>query len=866
MPYSQSMVGVPVRPIQSAANQSTIKQGHTFGNNSSQSQLQDVFGEHKLEKSLDGRKSGLSSQKDAKTAANHLDVSSNSGAVADELTEQSEANLKVPDDKSRHTIGYKSIQADTSTESTPQNGAMDSNLLVGDNGKTKHVEGKVEAIESTFDHLSNDKLGEVSIQDQEDLSIEPKKTEVLVNENKENQEGFLQKISPPNTELCEERSNRIHNDISGTLHPSSGADEGSQAILGSPDGTKSKLLIQHTYQDKNPSQTGGTQNGATQPSHTTSLVCHPRHQTLPSNCVSSAALQRGVTGTLLQAPPPRPYHQAQVSNNLSMQVRPQAPGLVAHPGQPFKPSEPFLPGGIIEPGSAPSLGRGPSLYGPQQTLERSIGPQASYNLSQPPSSLGVSKMSLGDSIGAHFRSNLPGAFDSRGLLYAPESQIGVQRPIHPSEAEIFSNQRPRPDSHFPGTVNHRPPHLPGIPPNVLTLNGSPGPDSSSKHGLRDERFKKLMHKEQLNPFPLDIGRRAINQIDVEDVPRQFPRPSHLDSDLAQRTESYSLMRPFDRGVLGKNYDTDLTIDGGAPSRILPPRHMSDALHPTDTERSFGFYKDSIGQADQSRGHSDFPIPGGYSLHFADGFGPRSPLHEYHRRGFGGHLGFSGVEEIDGQDFPPRFGDPSRFPIFRNHLQGGEFEGPGNFRMSEHVRIGDLIGQDRHFGPRNLTRHLCSGEPTPFGSHPGHSRIEDLSLLGNFDPFGGGHRPNHRRLGEPGFRSSFSHQVLADDGRFFAVKFHCSNLYVNIISSCISISIPCFLKMKIFRETLILLMIQGRGNETVWDGVGFVNLIVKQLKAWSFIHKLGSTKRWLWIWCRASNKMQRNIECKYDILL
>uniref|UniRef100_A0A0A0LXJ0 RING-type domain-containing protein n=1 Tax=Cucumis sativus TaxID=3659 RepID=A0A0A0LXJ0_CUCSA len=765
IPYSQSMVGVPVRAIQPGANQPTIKQGPTFGKNSNQVQLPDGFGERKLEKGPDGRESGLSSQKDAKRAANHLDVSSTMGTNAGELKiDKSEA------DKGRYAFGDKSIHFDTSTERTPQNGAMDSNLHVGDSGKTKQVElkVKVEAAEGTFDHSSNDKLGEVSILDQKDLGTEPKKKEDLVIENKGNQEEF--KISSQDTELREEQSKRMQNDTSGTPHPSSGTNESQQGatttsslILGSPG-----MLNQHGYQDKNPPQTGGTQIGAAVTSHPASLVAHTRHQTPPSSYVSSA-LQHGVAAPSLPGPPPGPYHQAQFSNNPSMQVRPRAPGLVAHPGQPFNPSESFHLGGIPESGSASSFGRGLGQYGPQQALERSIGSQATYSLSQPSASQGGSKMSLGDPVGAHFRSKLPGAFDSRGLLHAPEAQIGVQRPIHPLEAEIFSNQRPRLDSHLPGTMEHHPPHLTGIPPNVLPLNGAPGPDSSSKLGLRDERFK-LLHEEQLNSFPLDPARRPINQTDAEDILRQFPRPSHLESELAQRIGNYSL-RPFDRGVHGQNFDTGLTIDGAAASRVLPPRHIGGALYPTDAERPIAFYEDSTGQADRSRGHSDFPAPGSYGRRFVDGFGPRSPLHEYHGRGFGGR-GFTGVEEIDGQDFPHHFGDPlsfreSRFPIFRSHLQRGDFESSGNFRMSEHLRTGDLIGQDRHFGPRSLPGHLRLGELTAFGSHPGHSRIGDLSVLGNFEPFGGGHRPNNPRLGEPGFRSSFSRQGLVDDGRFFA---------------------------------------------------------------------------------------------------
>lgn len=70
------------------------------------------------------------------------------------------------------------------------------------------------------------------------------------------------------------------------------------------------------------------------------------------------------------------------------------------------------------------------------------------------------------------------------------------------------------------------------------------------------------------------------------------------------------------------------------------------------------------------------------------------------------------------------------------------------------------------GPRNLPGHSRFGEPTGFGGFTGHSRMGELDGPGNFlrhQPFGepfGSNNSGHPRLGEPGFRSSYSATVSA----------------------------------------------------------------------------------------------------------
>lgn len=70
------------------------------------------------------------------------------------------------------------------------------------------------------------------------------------------------------------------------------------------------------------------------------------------------------------------------------------------------------------------------------------------------------------------------------------------------------------------------------------------------------------------------------------------------------------------------------------------------------------------------------------------------------------------------------------------------------------------------GPRNLPGHSRFGESTGFGGFTGHSRMGELDGPGNFlrhQPFGepfGSNNSGHPRLGEPGFRSSYSATVSA----------------------------------------------------------------------------------------------------------
>lgn len=472
-------------------------------------------------------------------------------------------------------------------------------------------------------------------------------------------------------------------------------------------------------------------------------------QSPPSLYGSSTLQQRPAAPSIFQAPPPGAVPQTQAPT----QFRPPM----------FKPEVP--PGGIPVSGPAASFGRGPGHNGPHQHSFESplVAPQGPYNLGHPhPSPVG----------GPPQRSVPLSGFDSHvgtmvGPAYGPGGPMDLKQPSNPMEAEMFTGQRPgymdgrESDSHFPGSQQRSPLGPPsGTRSNMMRMNGGPGSE------LRDERFKSFPDG-RLNPFPVDPARSVIDRGEFEEDLKQFSRPSHLDAEPVPKLGSHFLpSRPFDRGPhgygmdmgprpfeRGLSYDPGLKLDpmgASAPSRFLPAYH-----------------DDAAGRSDSSHAHPDFPRPGrAYGRRHMGGLSPRSPFREF--CGFGGLPGSLGGsrsvrEDIGGREFR-RFGDPignsfhdSRFPVLPSHLRRGEFEGPG--------RTGDLIGQE--FLPSHLRRgeplgphNLRLGETVGLGGFPGPARMEELGGPGNFPP---------PRLGEPGFRSSFSRQGFPNDGGFYTVK-------------------------------------------------------------------------------------------------
>ncbi|XP_024023711.1 RNA-binding protein 33 isoform X2 [Morus notabilis] len=434
---------------------------------------------------------------------------------------------------------------------------------------------------------------------------------------------------------------------------------------------------------------------------------------------------------LSQVPPPGPPHKTQEFGASQTHCRPQVPGDPLHP-----------PGSI--PGSAIPFGRGPNQYGPnQQSSElQSLAPQRPYN----PGPFGAFRLSQGEPTGAESSGVLqPRAFNSHGGMMA--------RPT-PHGPEMFSNQRPDfmdsrgPDPHFAGSLEHGAHSQSfGIHPNMTRMNDSHGFDSLSTLGPRDERF---------NPFPAGPNPRA----EFEDDLKQFPRP-------------------FDRGLHGLKYHTGLKMDSGVgsvPSRSLSPYNGGGA---NDGGDRLGWHRgDAFGRMDPTRGHLDFLGPGlGYDRRRMDSLASRSPIREHPGISLRGFVG-PGPDDIHGRELR-RFGEPfdssfheSRFSMLPGHLRRGEFEGPRNMGMGDHLR-NDLIGRDGLSGPLRWGEHMGDfhghfhlGEPVGFGAHSRHARIREIGGPGSFDSFGRGDGPSFPHLGEPGFRSRFSsHGFPTGDGIF-----------------------------------------------------------------------------------------------------
>ncbi|XP_061353123.1 uncharacterized protein LOC133297901 [Gastrolobium bilobum] len=260
------------------------------------------------------------------------------------------------------------------------------------------------------------------------------------------------------------------------------------------------------------------------------------------------------------------------------------------------------------------------------------------------------------------------------------------------------------------------------------------PHAPEGFGLHDERFKSFQVPSQQN----------IDRREFEDDLKKFSRPP-LDADPVSKFGNYSL-GPHEAG-----------------------------------KRPVGFHDDAFKK-------TGYPGLGpGYGRHHVDGMAPRSPVSEYaemnpRRLGplSGGLVSKSDIDDFGGRA-AHRFGESvgiafrdSRFPHLPRHLHRDEFEGFRNFRMGEHPRSGDFIGQDEfaghfrrgeHLGSHNFPRHLQLGEPIGFGPHPGHMRAVELGGSRNFESFSKGNRAGHPQLGEPGFRSSFSLPGFPNDGGF-----------------------------------------------------------------------------------------------------
>ncbi|KAB2089387.1 hypothetical protein ES319_A03G058000v1 [Gossypium barbadense] len=272
----------------------------------------------------------------------------------------------------------------------------------------------------------------------------------------------------------------------------------------------------------------------------------------------------------------------------------------------------------------------------------------------------------------------------------------------------------------------------------------------------DSERLKPRQDEHLNPYPLDhvhpVGDRGQFDKDL----KLFSRPSQLDTEPVPKYESYfSSSRPLDRGPHGfakdmgpwahekepRGLSFDPMIGSGHP-RFFPPYHPDDA-----GERSVGLPEDTL-----ARPEFLGTVPW-YGRRRMDGFVSRSPGREYsgvssHR--FGGYPG----DEIDGREC--RFND--RFSGFPGHIHRGGFESSDH--MAEHFGP-DIrpphFRRGEHFGHNNLPGQLQMEGPIGFGNFSSYEQMGEFDGPGNF---------RQPRLGEPGFRSSYSLREFPSDGGIY----------------------------------------------------------------------------------------------------
>ncbi|XP_002520450.2 mediator of RNA polymerase II transcription subunit 12 [Ricinus communis] len=446
--------------------------------------------------------------------------------------------------------------------------------------------------------------------------------------------------------------------------------------------------------------------GLAQPSHSIPIAEQGKQQPPVIPHGPSALQQRPIGSSLLTAPPPGSLHHGQIPGHPSARVRPLGPGHIPHGPE-------VSSAGMTGLGSTPITGRGGSHYGLQGTYTQG---------------------------------------------HALPSQ--ADRTPYGHDTDMFANQRP---NYTDGKRLDPLGQQSGMHSNAMRMNGAPGMDSSSALGLRDDRFRPFSD-EYMNPFPKDPSQRIVDRREFEEDLKHFSRPSDLDTQSTTKFgANFSSSRPLDRGPLdkglhGPNYDSGMKLEslgGPPPSRFFPPYHHDGLMHPNDiAERSIGFHDNTLGrQPDSVRAHPEFFGPGRrYDRRHRDGMAPRSPGRDYpgvSSRGFGA---IPGLDDIDGRE-SRRFGDSfhgSRFPVLPSHMLMGEFEGPSQDGFSNHFRRGE------HLGHHNMRNRL--GEPIGFGAFPGPAGMGDLSGTGNFF---------NPRLGEPGFRSSFSFKGFPGDGGIYA---------------------------------------------------------------------------------------------------
>lgn len=305
--------------------------------------------------------------------------------------------------------------------------------------------------------------------------------------------------------------------------------------------------------------------------------------------------------------------------------------------------------------------------------------------------------------------------------------------LHGSDgAALFNNQRLH---HLEG--RYLDPHVSGSFDRGLyeqplsNENRIPGFEAAS--GLHVKNVNDF-HRNQFMTGP--TGR--IGQGEYEPALKQFPKPPPTN---------------FGNGSLRAG-DYPHEYNSENPSKFLPPYHPNGTSHTNNVgERPTGIQPDFRGSG---------PVFG------VNHMPPRSPGKEYHgmaSRGFGGQSGGPhnqpGLDNVHGRathaipEGPRSFdisSDPAGKPLREHFMSGKDF-------IPNHLRRGEL------FGPRNVPNHF--GAVDSFGRFP--QGMGELTGHGGF-PYAesfAGNKSNHPRLGEPGFRSSFSLHGFPSAGGFYA---------------------------------------------------------------------------------------------------
>ncbi|KAF1002715.1 hypothetical protein AG4045_017952 [Apium graveolens] len=307
----------------------------------------------------------------------------------------------------------------------------------------------------------------------------------------------------------------------------------------------------------------------------------------------------------------------------------------------------------------------------------------------------------------------------------------------PDGVPMQQNQRPR---HFEG--RYPDPHVSGPfdrgqygQQPLANENRVPGFDAAS--GLHVKGADG-------NPF-LSGPPGRIGQRDYEDAPKQFPKPSVMGLELSSNFGNGFSSRPGDYPPHEFNY--------GTPSRFLPPYHAGGPFHPNDVrERPTVFNEDHRARGFSARTQPDFHGSG-------PGFGvdhrpPRSPGREFHSfpsRGFGG---ISGAPPSQSGLLDGAHGRDTR-AVHEGSRSSDISSDPVGKPFPEHLRNGNMGGQDF------IPNHLHRGEL--FGPKIGQSHLRVGDGFGtSLDP-----GSNYPRIGEPGYRSSYSLHGFPSDGGFYA---------------------------------------------------------------------------------------------------